>query len=65
LQDFTHILFITIGAISFVFIAISVKILIKKNGDFAGTCASQNTFLNQEDESCGICGALPQEKCKN
>ncbi len=47
----------------FAFIAIGIKILIKKNGKFAGTCASQNPLLNKEGEPCGICGAQPDEKC--
>ena len=51
--------------ISFVFAAIGIKILLKKNGEFTGTCASQNPLLNKEGESCGICGAKPEEKCKN
>jgi hypothetical protein len=49
----------------FVFIGIGVKILIKKNGKFAGTCASQSPFLSKEGEPCGLCGASPEEKCKN
>ena len=43
---------------------IAIKILVKKDGQFAGTCASNNPMLNQEGESCGICGARPDEKCK-
>lgn len=50
---------------TFVFAGIGIKILLKKNGNFSGTCASQNPLLNKEDESCGICGAKPEEKCKN
>jgi hypothetical protein len=51
--------------LSFVFAGIGVKILLKKNGEFAGTCASQSPFLNKEGGSCGICGAKPEERCKN
>jgi len=51
--------------LAFVFAGIGVKILLKKNGKFSGTCASQSPFLNKEGESCGICGASPEEKCKN
>lgn len=43
---------------------IAIKILVKKNGEFAGTCASKNPMLNQEGEACSFCGALPEEKCK-
>ena len=46
-------------------IGLSVKILFKKNGEFAGTCASQNPYLNKKGEACGLCGAMPEEKCKN
>ena len=51
--------------ISVFMIGLSVKILFKKDGEFAGTCASQNPYLNKEGEACGLCGAMPEEKCKN
>ena len=51
--------------ISVFMIGLSVKILFKKDGEFAGTCASQNPYLNKEGEACGFCGAMPEEKCKN
>ena len=51
--------------LAFVFAGVGIKILIKKNGKFSGTCASQSPFLNNGEESCGICGAKPEEKCKN
>tara|TARA_B100000989_G_scaffold213196_1_gene162014 strand:- start:2183 stop:2371 length:189 start_codon:yes stop_codon:yes gene_type:complete len=44
---------------------ISVKILLKKNGEFSGTCASNNPMLNKEGEACSLCGALPDEQCNN
>lgn len=43
---------------------IAIKILVKKNGKFAGTCASSNPYLNDGEESCSFCGARPDEKCK-
>ncbi len=46
------------------FAGIAVKVLIRKDGKFAGTCASNSPFLNKEGEACGYCGALPDEKCK-
>ena len=64
-MTFTTIFFITILMMSFVFAGIGVKVLLKKNGKFAGTCASQNPFLNKEGQSCGLCGAKPDERCKN
>ena len=51
--------------IAFASAGIGIKILLRKNGEFAGTCASQNPLLNTEGESCRLCGAKPDEKCKN
>ena len=45
----------------FVFVAIAIKIILKKDGKFAGTCASQNPFLNKEGETCGYCGKTADE----
>lgn len=46
------------------FAGIAVKIWAKKDGEFAGTCASNSPFLNEEGESCSFCGAAPEDKCK-
>lgn len=47
------------------FLGIAIKIWAKKDGEFAGTCASQSPYLNKEGESCSFCGATPDMKCKN
>ncbi|HHZ65175.1 MAG TPA: membrane or secreted protein [Flavobacteriales bacterium] len=44
---------------------IAIKILLKKDGEFAGTCSSNNPMLQKEGAVCGICGAKPEEQCKN
>ena len=64
-MTFSTTFLITLIMIAFVFTGVGIKILLKKNGKFSGTCASQNPFLNKEGEACGICGAIPEEKCKN
>jgi hypothetical protein len=46
------------------FAGISIKLLLKKDGQFSGTCASNSPFLNKEGEPCGMCGAMPEEQCK-
>ena len=56
---------ITIVMMSFVIVAIAIKILFKKNGEFAGTCASQSPFLNKEGEDCSFCGKSSDEICPN
>lgn len=45
---------------------IAIKIWSKKDGKFAGTCASQSPFLNKEGDSCGFCGKTPDQfdSCK-
>ena len=61
---FMKLILLSIAFLTLAIIGISIKILIKKNGQFSGTCASQNPFLNKEGESCSLCGAKPEEKCK-
>jgi hypothetical protein len=53
--------FITLGILALAVAGIAIKIWAKKDGEFAGTCASQNPFLNKEGEACGMCGRLPSE----
>lgn len=56
---------VTIGLLALAFSGIAVKIWAKKEGKFAGTCASQSPFLNKEGAACGFCGKLPEEQeCK-
>tara|TARA_B100002003_G_scaffold240378_1_gene260849 strand:+ start:522 stop:713 length:192 start_codon:yes stop_codon:yes gene_type:complete len=56
---------VTLVAITFAFIAIGIKIFLKKNGEFAGTCASQNPDLYKNGEPCSYCGKSQDEKCEN
>ena len=56
---------IAILMLALAFAGIAIKILVKKDGEFAGTCASNNPMLNKEGENCSVCGARPEEKCKN
>ena len=56
---------LVIGLLGLAFAGISIKLWAKKDGKFAGTCASQNPHLNREGVACGICGKLPEEQdCK-
>ena len=54
--------FLTCFFLGLCFAGIAIKIWSKKDGKFAGTCASQSPFLNKKDEPCGICGKLPQDQ---
>ncbi len=56
---------LTVGLVALAVLGITIKIWSKKDGKFAGTCASQSPFLNKEGEACGYCGKLPSEQeCK-
>ncbi len=48
--------FLAIALISIFFIGMSVRLIFLKNGEFKGTCASQNPFLQKEGATCGYCG---------
>ena len=58
------VILISILFLALAFAGIAIKILAKKDGQFAGTCASQNPYLNEEGEACSFCGAMPDEQCK-
>lgn len=52
---------ITFVLLALAFAGIAIKIWGKKDGKFAGTCASQSPFLNKDGEACGFCGKMPDE----
>jgi len=57
---------LTIALLALAFAGIAIKIWLKKDGKFAGTCASQSPFLNKDGEACGMCGKLPADQdCSN
>lgn len=56
---------VTVALLGLAFAGIAIKIWAKKDGEFAGTCASNSPFLNEDGEACGFCGALPDEQCQN
>ena len=55
------LVFITLVLLAFAVAGIAIKIWAKKDGKFAGTCASQSPFLNKEGEACGFCGKTPDQ----
>ncbi|MGB0525940.1 MAG: hypothetical protein ACPGJS_23370 [Flammeovirgaceae bacterium] len=42
----------------------STQILLKKNGEFKGTCSSNNPLLQKEGGTCSYCGKSPGS-CEN
>ena len=59
------VIVVAIGMLGLAFAGIAIKIWAKKDGEFSGTCASNSPFLKEEGATCGICGARPDEQCKN
>ena len=57
-------IFISILIVCLCVLAICVKILLVKNGEFSGTCASNNPLINKNGEKCSYCGADPGDQCK-
>ncbi len=57
-------LLLTVALLGLGFAGIAIKILVKKDGEFAGTCSSNNPLLDNEDGSCSICGASRGDRCQ-
>ena len=59
------VLLLTVGLLGLAFAGIAIKLLVKKDGEFAGTCASNNPMFQDDSGSCTVCGARPQDQCLN
>jgi len=55
------LLLLTLGLLALAIGGIAIKLWAKKDGEFAGTCASQNPMLNRDGEACGFCGKTPDQ----
>ena len=55
---------LAVGLLALGFAGIAIKILVKKDGEFSGTCSSNNPLLDNEDGSCSICGASRGDRCR-
>jgi len=62
-----QVVLLGIGIFALFFVGLSVRILLKKDGEFKGTCASQNPYLNKDGQACGFCGKTLKagEDCAN
>lgn len=60
-QKIMKLLLLTIVLLGIAFAGIAIKIWAKKDGKFAGTCASQSPFLNKDGENCSFCGKTPEQ----
>ena len=60
-------LVLTLVLLGLFFVGMSVRLILLKDGEFKGTCASQSPFLNKEGVKCGFCGkdVKAGESCGN
>ena len=49
--------------VSIAFALFAIRLLLKKGGEFRGTCAGNSPYLQKKGVKCGICGASPGEAC--
>lgn len=47
--------FLTALLMGVFFSFLAIRIILKKEGEFSGTCASQNPFLHKEGVRCSLC----------
>lgn len=57
--------FTILGVVALCFAGIALRIILKKGGEFRGTCASNNPMLKNEVGECSLCGKKPDEECQN
>lgn len=57
------VLLISIALVLFAFALFSVRLLFVKKGEFRGTCAGNNPYLQKEGAVCGVCGRKAGEEC--
>lgn len=60
-----ELIIISVALLALAFGGIAIKIWSKKDGRFAGTCASNNPMFQDDEGGCSFCGARPDEVCKN
>lgn len=55
---------LTIVVISLVLGLLSLRLIFVKDGEFRGTCATNNPMLTNDIGECSVCGKKPNEDCQ-
>jgi hypothetical protein len=58
------LILVTLVLLALAFTGIAIRLLILKNGEFKGTCSSNNPLLQNENGDCSYCGRKAGEECK-
>ncbi len=56
--------FLTLAVMGMCFAMIATRILLVKDGEFKGTCSSNNPYLKNELGDCTVCGKKVDEPCQ-
>ena len=56
---------LAIGLVGIAFAGLGIKIIFKKDGEFNGTCSSNNPMLRNEIGECTVCGRKAGESCES
>ncbi len=59
-----QVFLLVLGLITLFFAGMSVRLIFLKDGEFKGTCATQNEHLRAKGIKCG-CGKDPGDQCGN
>lgn len=57
------VLILSIGLVLAAVALFSVRVLLVKDGEFRGSCASNNPMLQKEGVVCGVCGRKAGDPC--
>jgi len=63
-EMFIPTLILSLIIIGAAFAGIALRILMVKGGEFRGSCATNNPMLTNAVGECTVCGAKPDEDCK-
>ena len=55
---------VTLALMGMCFAMIATRILLVKDGEFKGTCSSNNPYLKDELGECTVCGKKVDEPCQ-
>ena len=55
---------LSVAVVGFAFAMIATRILLVKDGEFKGTCSSNNPYLKNQLGECTVCGKKVDEPCQ-
>lgn len=56
---------VAVGFLLIAIIGIAIRVILKKDKEFRGTCASNNPLVLKSDGSCSYCGKKDPKECEN